>query len=153
VLAGDAAATTVVLHVDDGAVEAPAEATIGARSFDASLLLEGPSLEAQPRSDACYTVDRRVLKAGVRAREGARTSGFTWVCACVRAPSTTHEDFDAYWRDRHGPLHVRWSPGTCHYEQLVLHECRTSGATAWDGIGYLSFASVSDFNERLFDGA
>ena len=32
------------------------------------------------------------------------------------------------------------SPGTCHYEQLIIDEVLTPDAPSWDGIGLLSFA-------------
>ena len=67
----------------------------------------------------------------------------------MRAPSLTHEEFDDHWRDRHAPIHVASSPGTCHYEHLVL---APGPEVPWDGVGLLSFASVADYTERMFGG-
>ena len=44
------------------------------------------------------------------------------------------------------------SPGTCHYEQLIIDEVLTPDAPSWDGVGLLSFATASDYTERIFDG-
>jgi hypothetical protein len=93
-----------------------------------------------------------VIKARQRGRDGARSPGFTVVCPSVRASFLTHEQFDAHWRDKHCVIHVASSPGTCHYEQLPVREVLTPDAPWFDGIGLLSFASVVDYSERLFDG-
>ena len=95
---------------------------------------------------------RRVIKARARGRGGARSEGFTVVCPSVKADFLSHEQFDAHWRDNHSRIHVASSPGTCHYEQLIIDEALTPDAPAWDGAGLLSFASASDYTERMFDG-
>ena len=84
---------------------------------------------------------RRVIKARDRGRDGDRSEGFTVVCPSVRAPFLTHDQFDAHWRDNHSRIHVASSPGTCHYEQLIIDEVLTPDAPSWDGVGLLSFAS------------
>jgi hypothetical protein len=74
------------------------------------------------------------------------------VCQSVRASFLSHDQFDAHWRDKHSVVHVVASPGTCHYEQLPVHELLTPDAPRFDGIGLLSFASATDYSQRLFDG-
>lgn len=148
-VADDPSARTVVLFVDDGAVGAPADATALAPSFDAALLVEG-TVDVDADDGAVFALsERRVMKARERGTGGTRSAGFTVLCPSVRTPSLSHEEFDAHWRDRHAPVHIASSPGTCHYEHLVI---KPAAGVAWDGVGLLSFASVEDFTERMFDG-
>jgi EthD domain len=151
-LADDDRAREVVLLVDDGDSGAPPEATAFPSRYDAALVTRGLPLDALPESDAAFAVSRRVIKARDRGRDGARSEGFTVVCPSVRAPFLTHEQFDAHWRDNHSRIHVASSPGTCHYEQLIIDDALMPGAPEWDGVGLLSFASAADYTERLFDG-
>ena len=141
---------TVVLFVDDGQVGAPADATAMAPSFDGALLVEGgPTVAVAGSAQELEVSERRVVKERPRGDSGARSDGFTILCPSVRAPSLTHEEFDAHWRDRHAPIHVASSPGTCHYEHLVLVP---GPGVAWDGVGLLSFASVDAYRDGMFDG-
>ncbi len=152
-IAADPRASAVVLLVDDGATGAPPEATAMPSQFDAALIASGIPAGELPEPDAAYAVGRRVIKARDRGRDGDRSEGFTVVCPSVRAPSLTHDQFDAHWRDNHSRIHVASSPGTCHYEQLIIDEALTPDAPSWDGVGLLSFASSVEYTERLFDGA
>ena len=151
-LAGDDRAREVVLLVDDGESGAPPDASAFPTQFDAALVTGGLPLDALPDPDAAFAIGRRVIKARTRGRDGARSEGFTVVCPSVRAPFLTHEQFDAHWRDNHSGIHVASSPGTCHYEQLIIDDTLTPGAPEWDGVGLLSFASAPDYTERIFDG-
>ena len=151
-LAEDDRATEVVLLVDDGESGAPPEANAYPSTYDAALVTSGVPLDAVPAPDAAFAVGRRVIKARERGRDGARTEGFTVVCPSIRIPSLTHDEFDAHWRDNHSKVHVQASPGTCHYEQLIIDEALTPDAPEWDGVGLLSFASATEYTERLFDG-
>jgi hypothetical protein len=151
-LVTDERADEVVLLVDDGLSGAPAGADAYPSQFDAALVTSGLPLASIPSPDAAFAIGRRVIKARVRGRDGARSDGFTIVCPSVRAPFLTHEQFDAHWRDNHSHIHVDSSPGTCHYEQLIIDEALTPDPPEWDGVGLLSFASASDYTERMFDG-
>jgi hypothetical protein len=151
-LAGDDGAHVVVLLVDDGESGAPPGATAFPSQFDAALVTSGVPLDALPDPDAAFAAGRRVIKARDRGRDGARSEGFTVICPSVRAPFLTHDQFDAHWRDNHSHIHVDSSPGTCHYEQLIIDDALTPDAPEWDGVGLLSFASASDYTERMFDG-
>jgi hypothetical protein len=143
-------ARTVVLFVDDGEVGAPPDATAFPASFDGALLVEGGTgIDVDGSAQVLEVSERRVVKARPRGADGARSDGFTILCPSVRAPSLTHEEFDTHWRDRHAPIHVASSPGTCHYEHLVL---APDADVAWDGVGLLSFASAADYTDGLFDG-
>ena len=151
-LAGDDRAREVVLLVDDGESGAPPDASAYPAQFDAALVTGGLPLDTLPEPDAAFAIGRRVIKARTRGRDGARSEGFTVICPSVRAPFLTHEQFDAHWRDNHSRIHVASSPGTCHYEQLIIDDALTPGAPEWDGVGLLSFASAPDYTERIFDG-
>jgi len=151
-IAADAGASVVVLLVDDGTTGAPPEAAAMPSQFDAALIAGGVSASAFPASDAAYAVSRRVIKQRQRGRDGNRSEGFTIVCPSVRASFLTHDEFDAHWRENHSRIHAASSPGTCHYEQLIIDAALTSNAPGWDGVGLLSFASAHDYIERLFDG-
>jgi hypothetical protein len=151
-LAEDDRATEVVLLVADGESGAPPEASAYPSTYDAALVTSGIPLDTVPTPDAAYAVGRRVIKARDRGRDGARTEGFTVVCPSIRIPALTHEEFDAHWRDNHSRVHVKASPGTCHYEQLIINGALTPDAPEWDGVGLLSFASATEYTERLFDG-
>jgi hypothetical protein len=151
-LADDDRATEVVAFVDDGESGAPPEAKAYPSTFDGALVTTGLPLDAVPTPDAAFAVGRRVIKARARGRDGARTEGFTILCPSIRIPSLSHEQFDAHWRDNHSHVHVKASPGTCHYEQLIINDALTADAPEWDGVGLLSFASATDYTERLFDG-
>jgi hypothetical protein len=151
-IAADPTASAVVLLVDDGSTGAPPDASAMPSQFDAALVASGVPADALPAPDAVFGVSRRVIKARERGRDGERSEGFTVVCPSVRAPFLTHEQFDAHWRDNHSRIHVASSPGTCHYEQLIIDAPLTPGAPTWDGVGLLSFASAADYTERIFDG-
>jgi hypothetical protein len=151
-VAGDPRATTVILHVADGATtDAPADPT-PVHDFDATLTVDGLAAGDLPDGDATYAVGRRVVKHGGRGRDGARTPGFVMVCPTVRAAALTHEQYDDHWRANHAPLHLRSSPGTAHYEQLTVHQALTPGAPAFDGFGWLGFRSGRDYADGLFGG-
>ena len=153
-LAADSRASTVVLFVDDGEVGAPGEATAFPASFDGALLVEGTGdvgvdVDLDGSAQVLTVTERRVMKGRSRGRDGARSDGFTILCPSVRSPALSHEEFDAHWRDNHAPIHIASSPGTCHYEHLVLEP---APGVAWDGVGLLSFASADDYTDRLFGG-
>ncbi len=151
-VAGDDRATAVVLLVDDGDSGAPPEANAFPSQFDAAIIATGVPADALPGGDATFATQRRVVKAQTRGRDGARTPGFTIICPSVRADFLTHDQFDAHWRDNHSRVHVASSPGTAHYEQLIIDRALSPDAPEWDGVGLLSFASAPDYTERLFDG-
>jgi hypothetical protein len=150
--AEDPRTTAALLHVDDGTVGAPPDADQLGRTYDAMLCVTGLPVDDLPEGDAVYRVGRRVMKDGHRRELGARTPGFTILCPTFRAPFLEHAQFDAHWRDNHAPIHIASSPGTCHYEQLVVHDVLTPGTPSWDGIGWLCFATPADYSGGLFDG-
>ena len=154
-VARDHRASLVVLFIDDGEVGAPREATTARPTFDAAVVVSGVPAVDLPAGDARYEVGRRVIKARERGANGQRSTGFTIVCPTIRAAFLDHDQFDAYWSEIHSKVHVAWSSGTCHYEQLIIDESSTTGERGgpeWDGVGLLSFASAADYTEGLFNG-
>jgi hypothetical protein len=146
--ATDDRATSVVLLVDDGDVDAPPQAKSLQPTFDAALVVSGVPAEALPEGDVHLVVSRHVVKARRRGAAGRRSTGFTLVCPTVRAEFLTHEEFAAHWYDVHAKVHMAWSPGTRHYEQLIID----SPTGAWDGVGLLSFERALDYTDGLFSG-
>jgi EthD domain len=151
-MAAENGAATVIVLVDDGEVGAPPEATAMPSTFDGVILSEGIEAGSLPVGDAVYRVSRRVIKRRRRGAAGDRSPGFTVVCPSVRASFLDHDQFNAHWLDNHSRVHVAASPGTCHYEQLIIDDTLTPGAPAWDGVGLLSFAAASEYTDRLFGG-
>jgi EthD domain len=147
-VASDDRATSVVLLVDDGDVGAPPEASSLERTFDAALVVAGVPGDALPGGDASLHVSRRVIKARRQGETGQRSTGFTLVCPTVRAEFVDHEEFAAHWHNVHSKVHMAWSPGTRHYEQLIID----SPAGTWDGVGLLSFENATDYRDGLFSG-
>jgi uncharacterized protein (TIGR02118 family) len=155
-LARNTDADSVVLFVADGHPESLVQPTLEApvpASFRALLLVTGAPSEALPLGDAVYRVRSRVIKRRLRGTDGERTPGFTMVVPIVRASDLSHEQFDAHWRDRHAPLHVRHSPATERYEQVAIEATVSGSGRPWDGIGLLSFASRRAFDEEMFADA
>jgi uncharacterized protein (TIGR02118 family) len=149
-LAAGPKASTIVSYVDDGNVGAPPEVESGPPSYDGALLIGGVPRKDLPNADALYGVRRRVIKARTRGRNGARSAGFTRVFLVNRANHIDHEQFNAHWRDSHSRVHVESSPGTRHYEQLIIDEALTPGAGQWDGFSLISFGSSEDFTELRY---
>jgi uncharacterized protein (TIGR02118 family) len=155
-LARNAEADSVVLFVADGHPESLVQPTLEApvpASFRALLNVTGAPREALPPGDVVYRVRSRVIKPRPRGTDGERTPGFTMVVPIVRGSHLSHEQFDAHWRDRHAPLHVRHSPATERYEQVTIDAPVSGSGQPWDGIGLLSFASMQAFDEELFADA
>jgi uncharacterized protein (TIGR02118 family) len=149
-------ASTVVAFVDDGSVGAPPGATFAPSAYvrpsryNGGLLTTGLARADLPDAEAIYGIRRRVVKARTRGRDGTRSTGFTYLFPVNRADHINHEQFDAHWRDVHSRVHVEASPGTRHYEQLIIDECLTPGAAQWDGVSLLSFGSYEDFTEHQY---
>ena len=69
----------------------------------------------------------------------------------VRRPGLTHEEFLAYWRERHGPL-IRDTPALARhllrYEQHAALPGERAGSD-YDGVAVQVFASWDDFLAML----
>jgi hypothetical protein len=87
-----------------------------------------------------YRLEQRVIKPG-----RANVYG---LFPMVRAPSLTHEQADAHWRDVHGPLAVTHHGYMTHYLQLSVQEV-LSGLPL-DGFALCGFASEADLRDRFY---
>jgi uncharacterized protein (TIGR02118 family) len=72
------------------------------------------------------------------------------VFLCRRRPDLTHDRYAALLLEGHVPLALRHHPTMRKYV-VNLVEGRRAGAEALDSIGELSFESLADFRERLYD--
>ena len=108
-----------------------------ARSFRALFDMSEPPARG-------YEVAARTLRRG--------PASVLLVSPVHRVPTMTHAEFDAHWRDRHGPLALTHHVGMTLYEQHTVRRA-IGDVPAYDGIGVLGFATVADFEERLFDDA
>jgi len=75
--------------------------------------------------------------------------------ACARRkPGMTHEEFDRYWRDNHGPL-VRSVPEFIRYVRRYVQCHIVSGSgplgtgSDFDGVAELWFDSLDDLNKAF----
>ena len=87
-----------------------------------------------------YRLERRVIKPGQAAVYG--------LFPMVRAPSLTHQQADAHWRDLHGPLAIKHHGHMTHYLQLSVEEV-LSGLPL-DGFALCGFASEADLRDRFY---
>ena len=87
-----------------------------------------------------YRLEQRVIKPGQ-----AQVFG---LFPMVRAPSLTHEQADAHWRDVHGPLALEHHGFMTHYLQLSVVEV-LSGLPL-DGFALCGFTSEADLRERFY---
>lgn len=71
---------------------------------------------------------------------------------CRRRPDISHERYTTLLLDGHVPLALRHHPTMCGYVVNIV-EAVPDGAPALDSIGELSFATLADFRERLYDSA
>jgi uncharacterized protein (TIGR02118 family) len=69
------------------------------------------------------------------------------ICFLKRRPGMTHEEFDAYWRERHGPL-VASTKSARHVLRYEQHPPAEPGGP-WDGVTEQWFESVDAFYASL----
>jgi uncharacterized protein (TIGR02118 family) len=98
-----------------------------------------------------YRVEERRLKTYARTwPDGEATPGVFLVSPVRRAKAIDAAGFDAYWRDRHGPLALVHHAGMWDYRQAVVVERLTEGAPPYDGIARLGFRTLRDLETGLF---
>jgi uncharacterized protein (TIGR02118 family) len=67
----------------------------------------------------------------------------------VRRAGLSHEEFLAYWHDRHGPL-IRDTPGLArHLRRYEQHPVEAHDRSGYDGVAVQEFASWADFVAML----
>ncbi|MGH9048509.1 MAG: EthD domain-containing protein [Acidimicrobiia bacterium] len=98
-----------------------------------------------------YRVTERVVKDYDRTwPDGARSPGVKYVSLMRRAPGSSPQEFDAYWRDRHTPVALEHHGGMWKYVQNVVREPMTADAPPFDGMVEMHFPTVEEFRERFF---
>jgi uncharacterized protein (TIGR02118 family) len=129
-------------------------------AFAAAIVFAAPLAEdpgrhaglAQIGTSRSYCVEHRAIKnAPSGSGSASDPPGFSMVSPVFRAAALSHAEFDAHWRDRHAPLALKHHVGMWRYDQHAVTEVLTPGAPAFDGIATLSFESVEDYEQRLFD--
>jgi uncharacterized protein (TIGR02118 family) len=96
-------------------------------------------------ASAAYLVDERP-QWGVGER-----GGITRLSFLLSAPGVTRPQFAAHWSDVHSALARRHHPGLWRYVQNVVIDGLTPDTPALDGIAELSFRSIGDLRDRLYD--
>ena len=74
------------------------------------------------------------------------------VFLCRRRPDITHERYATLLLDGHVPIALRRHPTMRRYTVNIVEQS-PSGAAELDSIGELSFDTLTDFRERLYDSA
>lgn len=146
------------VYLPDEVLDAVRSPFLKATSFDAIVDLDDRAWpprafdpELEPGLEV-YRVEERHLKIYPRDwADGQESPGLFLVSPVRRAPALDRAAFDAYWRDRHGPLALRHHTGMWDYRQALVVEPIGEGSTPWDGIARLGFPSVTSFETSLFD--
>jgi uncharacterized protein (TIGR02118 family) len=134
---------------------APAEAVASStveRSLDddAAVLFawlnEGDPVPPLPDGAHAWEVDERV-----QWDDAPGAAGIKRVIFIHRLPSISWESFASHWSQDHAPLARKHHPALRRYVQNVVVARLTDDAPDIDGIAELSFATVTDMRERMFD--
>jgi len=104
---------------------------------------EVPSL---PAGVHAWEVDERV-----QWNDAPGAAGVKRVIFVHRLPSIDRDEFAEHWSNDHAPLARKHHPALRRYVQNVVVSRLTDDAPDIDGIAELSFASVTDMRERMFD--
>jgi uncharacterized protein (TIGR02118 family) len=123
----------------------PVEEGVSGRADPVSAIAVYRSEDAPLSNRAeAYRVDERV--------QWDRGDAAVTRISFVRRPrELTHEEFAHHWTQVHAPLAREHHPGICRYVQNVVVHKLTPDAPDVDGIAELSFASLDDFRERMYD--
>ncbi len=70
---------------------------------------------------------------------------------CRRRPDITHDEYAEKVLRGHVPLALRHHPTMRHYVVNIVARALTPGASEIDSIGELSFDTLEDYRERLYD--
>ena len=70
---------------------------------------------------------------------------------CRRVPGLTHEQYAQRLLDDHVPIALRHHPSLRRYVVNVVEGVRTPSSRELDSIGELSFETLEDYRERLYD--
>jgi hypothetical protein len=154
-LADRHASGRVVVLVADGHPDIPSGSFVDAMAapdFAGMIVVSGAPIDELGQARAIYRVRRHVVVPSADHVGSTREPGVTLLLGISRASSLSADEFAAYWADHHAQVHLRCSPTTVRYEQLVVLEVLTEGASAFDGIGVLGYAS-DDLLHHMFADA
>ncbi len=87
-----------------------------------------------------YLICRRLIKPGTPVSIG--------LFPMVRHPELTHQQSDAHWRDKHGPLALEHHAHMSHYSQLSV--LQTLRGPEYDGFALCGFNSEDDLRNRFY---
>ncbi|MBV9664903.1 MAG: EthD domain-containing protein [Actinobacteria bacterium] len=133
---------------------APAEMSGLERSLDddAAVLFawlnDGDALPALPPDAHAWEVAEG---AQWDDRPVGAPAGVKRVVFINRLPTIGRNQFARHWADGHAPLARKHHPALWRYVQNVVVAPLTADAPDIDGIAELSFASVNDMHERMYD--
>ena len=73
------------------------------------------------------------------------------VFLCRRNPAISHEDYARKVLEGHVPLALRHHPTMRHYVVNIVDRVQIPGSAELDSVAELSFDSLADYHERLYD--
>jgi uncharacterized protein (TIGR02118 family) len=82
---------------------------------------------------------------------GERSPGVKSFFLALRHPEMSHDEFAAYWGEKHAPLALKIHVGMWRYTRNVVSRPLTADAPDWDGMAILHFRSSFDLRERFYD--
>ncbi len=146
-------AGSVVVHTAIDGWDGPWLGVVRASGDDPAAV--GQALLAAAAVDsgaAVYAATIRQMWAPERTwADGEQSPGLGALFAISRNPALTHDQFEAHWRDNHGPLADRYHPGMWDYVQCGFDGPLSPDAPPRDGLALCKFASMTDLKERFFD--
>lgn len=83
--------------------------------------------------------------------DGVASPGVKRISFLRRIKTLSRQQFGDHWTEAHAPLARRHHPGLWRYVQNVVERPLTPGALDIDGIAELSFRTVEDMRERMYD--
>jgi len=99
-------------------------------------------------ADAYVTTEHLQREPAPQAPLRSRTPGVKLVAAVGRSAKLSREDYVRGWLERHVPL-VLADPGVIGYKTNVVGARLSPGATEYDGIAELYFASQDDYRRHV----
>jgi uncharacterized protein (TIGR02118 family) len=83
--------------------------------------------------------------------DGVASPGLKRISFLRRVKALSRQQFGDHWTEAHAPLARRHHPGLWRYVQNVVERPLTPGAPDIDGIAELSFRTVEDMRDRMYD--
>ena len=102
--------------------------------------LDDPAALSAVGDVGVYRIEQRRIKPGK-----AQVFG---LFPMIHAPDLSHDQADAHWRDKHGPLALEQHAHMTEYLQLNVLE--TISGRSFDGIALCGFANEDDLRHRFY---